>query len=96
VCVYYYRPDNSIYLFNDAGNAVTSALLGSATILENSQCNIYCADTTVSGSGNNLTLSFRIELKTATMGGKTLNAYLYTKDSVASDGYKLKGTISTP
>jgi len=43
-----------------------------------------------------LTVNFRIELKSATMGGKTLNEYLYTRDSIASDGYRTRGTITTP
>src|SRR4051812_37795898 len=45
--VQYVRSTNTLYLMNDAGNQWTSAIAGSASPLQNSQCSIGVAATTI-------------------------------------------------
>ena len=62
--VYFSASSNRIWLNNDAGNNwQTAANLGSSTTLQNSQCTIQVANSSFSGSGNNLTLNLSITFK---------------------------------
>jgi len=71
---------NLLYLLNDAGASWgTGYAPGSANVLENSQCKLYCAETTKSASGNNLTVNWKIEFKPA-VSGQTRKAWLYAID----------------
>jgi hypothetical protein len=80
VYVWYDANANLLYLKNDAGTSWgTGYAPGSAHVPENSQCKLYCAETTKSGSGNNLTVNWKIEFKPA-MSGKTCTAWLYARD----------------
>jgi beta-propeller repeat-containing protein len=91
VCsLYYGRAANTIYLLNDAGTAwLTPAVLGSATTIQNSRCTVYPANSTVSGSGNNLTLNLALSFKAVFAGAK--NIYMEAFDGLDS-GWQLKGT----
>lgn len=97
VYLWYYAPTGAAYLRNDANNSWGApAVLGSATVLENSQCKVYMAGSSVSGSGNDLTLNWQIELKPS-MSGKTLKQMLKAQDgSALTDGFDLAGTFTTP
>jgi hypothetical protein len=89
---YYNRSSNKLYLRNDNN---TSWLGGyspaSSYTIENSYTKLHCAQTSISGSGNTLTVSWSITFKSTFLGVK--NAYLYVKDnSGLYDGFKQKGT----
>src|SRR5581483_10368481 len=58
--LYYDRMQNIFNLENDAGTASQSAVLGTSTTLENSQCSVAASSATVSLSGSVLTLSVAI------------------------------------
>ena len=92
VYVTYNANTNLLYLRNDANTSWgTGYALGSAKVLENSQCKLYCAETTKSGSGNNLTVNWKIEIKPS-MAGKICKAWLYANDDEGmSSGWTLMG-----
>src|SRR5258708_887894 len=73
----YERVANRLYLLNDGASSFGPAgTPGMAATLSNSQCSINAASTTVSGGGNNLTLSVPITFASSFAGAK--NVYLWT------------------
>ncbi len=92
VLLMYDRPGNKLYLKNDANNSWGTGYVPGANItLQNSQCYVYVKDTTVSPSANNLTVNWRIALKSAHVA-KLLNAYMYVQDvGGLADGWGLMG-----
>ncbi|MDP2766176.1 MAG: hypothetical protein Q8O41_01805, partial [Candidatus Methanoperedens sp.] len=89
---YYNRNTNKLYLRNDANTAWLGGYsLGSSHIIENSYAKLDCSKTTVSGSGNILTVKWVITFKAASVGVK--KTYLFVKDNAnASSGWVQKGT----
>ena len=80
------RTVNKLYLFNDAGTGyVGSCTPGVAGSLSNTRGTLNCAATTVSGSGNNLTVNWNITPKAAFASATTRNLYLYARDIVQCD-----------
>jgi hypothetical protein len=93
--VQYSAVTNTIYLHNDADTGVTSAPLGSAGSLSNSQCSLNVGASTSSGSGNNLTLNVLLTFTPSFAGAK--NVYMASVN--ASDvfsGWIAKGTWTVP
>jgi uncharacterized repeat protein (TIGR01451 family) len=87
----YSQNDNLILLYNNAATAVTSATPGSATVLSNSQCSVSAAQSTVSGSGNNLVVSLAITFASGFSGAK--NNYVYAVDHAnQTSGWQQVGT----
>ncbi|MBI5694646.1 MAG: S8 family serine peptidase [Nitrospirae bacterium] len=77
----YDRVKNLLYLLNDAGNAwLGGHAPGSTAIVSNSRGTLDCSKTTVSTSGNELTVSFNIKPAVGYYGKKP--TYLYAYDSV--------------
>ena len=73
--IYYSRASNEFYLENDAGTGWSSPMtLGTAGNLPNSQCIINVGASSVSTSGNNLTLSLALTFQSAYAGAK--NTYM--------------------
>jgi hypothetical protein len=91
-CLFYYnRPTNALLLLNDAGTAWTPAALGAAGTLQNSQCAIAMgSSTTVSSSGNTLTINVAITFKPSFSGAK--NFYQYAAGSSSNSGWQTRGT----
>jgi hypothetical protein len=56
-CYFEFDQPNAILLMSDDGTTWSTATVGSATVLQNSQCSIHANVVTVSGSGNTLTIS---------------------------------------
>ena len=84
--VEYSRPANTLYLLNDAGIVWSPAIIGSATVLSNSQCSVNAATTTAILSGNNLTLALPVTFASADGGAKTI--WGYAAGSVANSGWQ--------
>lgn len=84
-----------LYLRNDENTAWLGGLApGAAQIIENSQCRLYCAETAVAGSGQNLTINWKIEFK-ATLASKRCAVSMLVKDDAArQDGWDQMGTIT--
>jgi subtilase family serine protease len=84
--VFYYPASNALYLKNNANNGVIGPLTpGSLSSLSNSQCILAGAGTSVSTSGNTLTVNFALTF-TGTFNGSK-NVYLGANSANASSGW---------
>jgi len=93
--LYYSAVTNQISLLGDNGTAWQAASLGSATTLQNSQCSIDVGSTTVTTSGNTLTLNVPMTFQPAYAGAK--NTYLYAMDELGSNsGWQREGGWTVP
>jgi hypothetical protein len=94
-CTASYDPaGNSLSLMNDSGSAWVAGPLGSGSV-SNSQCTIDLASSSVSSSGNNLTLTLAIRFTPAFAGDK--NTYLRaTTDGGANTDWQARGTWTVP
>ena len=95
-CLLYYNvAANLINLAQNSGTAWASATPGAATTLQNSQCSLNVASTTVSLSGNTLTLTLPMTFLPAYAGAK--NIYMYAADiSGSNSGWQQPGTWTVP
>jgi hypothetical protein len=86
------RRANKLYLFSDDGTALLGGYApGSANIITNSQGTLNCADTTVTHSGNTLTVNWNFTPVAAFTG--TQNLYLLATDSEgANSAWQTLGT----
>jgi hypothetical protein len=90
----YYPGSKSLYLVNDASSGwVGSVTLGQSGTVQNSQCTVNAGTSSVSGSGNNLTLNVALSFP-ASFGG-TKNIYMDAFDGTDS-GWQQKGTWTIP
>jgi hypothetical protein len=91
-CMLYYSvATNQINLLNDNVTAWLPATLGAASPLQNSQCSVNVAATTVLLSGNTLILNLAMTFQAEFAGSK--NIYLYAGDlSGANSGWRELGT----
>jgi hypothetical protein len=95
-CMLYYQPAaNQLNLLNDAATAWVAGTPGAATTLQNSQCSVNLAGTTVTPNGNTLTLNLAMAFKPAFDGAK--NVYMYDSDmSGSNSGWQQEGTWTVP
>jgi hypothetical protein len=95
-CVLYYQPStNQVNLLNDAGNSWTAATPGAVTTLQNSQCSVNLASTSVTPSGDNLTLNLPMTFQPAYAGAKNID--MYAADTSGSNtGWIQRGTWTVP
>jgi hypothetical protein len=93
--VLYDANTNLLYLRNDANTGWgTGCAPGYASVLQNSQCKLYCADTTVVTNGNNRTVNYVIEIK-PTQAGKTFQEWMWVADKLnANSGYVSMGSVT--
>jgi hypothetical protein len=93
--LFYYRPNNAIYLTNDPGTAwQTPVTLGQSGTLQNSQCSVNTAASSASGNGNILTLTLSLTFKAAFSGAK--NIYMEVYDGAGDSGWQQRGTWTVP
>lgn len=85
-CWVQYDPaTNSLYLETNGGNGLTTALTpGSASTISNSQCTLSGTGTTVTSSGNDVTVTFNLTFSGTFTGNQ--NVYLYSAGSNANNG----------
>lgn len=88
--IYYHRPTATLYLLND-GQTWLPGALGAATSLQNSQCSIDLAASTVSASANTLTLNLAVTFKPTYAGTKNIYMYAANSNNVIS-GWQYRGT----
>ena len=89
---YYTSSSNGIFLVNDAGNAATGPLTpGSAAALSNSQCTISGTGSSATGTGNTLSLTLAISLKSSFAGVQKLYGYAADNGGQVS-GWQQLGT----
>ncbi len=88
--VTYIRAQNSLALMTDAGTApVTTITPGSGT-QQNSQCTLNGSGSSVSASGNLLTLNFAITFKNAFLGPKKI--YMQATNPYGTTAWQAEGT----
>ena len=93
--VYYQSATNQLNLLNDAATAWLVATPGTAAAIQNSQCSLSMAATTVTRSGNTLTLTLATTFKPAYAGAK--NVYQYATDvSGSNSGWQQLGAWIVP
>jgi M6 family metalloprotease-like protein len=86
--------NNTLYLLNNAGNAWTSATLGSANVLSNSQCSVNAATATVVPSGTGLSLSLPVTFAAGYAGSKSV--FTYAAGTSANSGWQTVGSWIVP
>jgi hypothetical protein len=93
--LYYNVALNQINLMNDAGTLSIEATPGTATTLQNSQCSLNVAATTVAVSGNALTWNLPLTFQPGFAGAK--NTYMYATDTAGSNsGWQQRGAWTVP
>jgi len=92
----YVRPLNGVYLVNDTGDALLPLLpLGGSGTVSNSQCSVSAAGSSVSASGNYLTLTLNLAFKPAFAGNRVF--YVAARDTVEhNSGWQAMGTWTVP
>ena len=95
-CMLYYQPStNQLNLLNNAATAWQAATPGASTTLQNSQCSVNMAATTVTLNGNTLTLNLAMTFQTGYAGAK--NVYMFAMDlSGSNSGWQQEGTWTVP
>jgi hypothetical protein len=93
--VTYDQPSNSFSLTNDAGTASTSLPVGSSGSLSNSQCTLRVPGSSVTGSGNTLTVSFAVTFLTSSPPGESILAKALAVSGASSQWENL-GTWNSP
>ena len=93
--LFYHRPTNAIYLTNDLGTAwQTPVTPGQSGTLQNSQCSVNPLSSSVSGSGNTLTINITITFKTGFSGTKFI--YMEVYDGAGDSSWQQRGSWTTP
>lgn len=88
----HYRRDQRLLFLYNGTTQVGGYAPGSPNVIETPYGKLYCNQTTVSGSGNNLTVNWKVSFKPTVSGQK--NVYLSSSDTKgASSGVVQKGTI---
>jgi hypothetical protein len=88
---HYRRDQNLLFLYNGT-TQVGGYVPGSANVIETPYGKLYCNQTTVSGSGNNLTINWRVSLNSTMLGTKY--AYMSCGDMYGVSSSTInKGTI---
>ena len=88
--LYYNQAANQLNLLNDAGTAWTPATPGAGATLQNSQCSVNLSSTTVTPSGNNLTISLPLTFKAGFAGAKQV--WMYAAGSTLNSGWQQLGS----
>jgi hypothetical protein len=93
--LFYDSTANQINLMNDAGTGWTAAAPGAATTLQNSQCAVSAAASSVTLNGNTFTWNLAMTFQAAYAGAQ--NIYMYTADvSGSNSGWQQLGTWTVP
>ena len=86
----YTRASNTISLASDAGAWQTGLTIGGAGTSSNSQCTINAGASSVSASGNTLTLNLALSFSSGFAGAK--NIYMDVKNATLDSNWSQKGT----
>ena len=80
-CWFYYD-GTLLYLYNDAGTGAGTVTIGSSGTASNSQCSVNGGASTVSKSGNNLTMNLALTFTSSFAGSK--NTWMEVYDGLSS------------
>ena len=90
----YNQPANTLSLLTDAGAAPNASISPGSGNQQNSQCTLNGAGSSVSFSGNTLTLKLSIGFQPAFNGAK--NVYLQAANPLAANSWQQMGTWTVP
>jgi hypothetical protein len=90
--LYFGNSSRTIQLAGDSGSFAGAAVIGSPGTLQNSQCAVDAGASSVTVSGNTLTLTLALSFKTAFAGAK--NVYMEVQNSSFDSGWALRGTYT--
>ena len=91
--VYYVQSSNLLYLENAAGSGAQGSVApGSTSTVSNGYCQISGIGSSVTASGNNLTVNVNITFKSTFTGAKTIYMNAVSNEGETSGGLKAKGT----
>jgi hypothetical protein len=90
----YYRASNTLKLLTDSGGQPSSAITPGSGTAQNSQCTLNGASSSVSLSGNTLTLNLSLSFQSAYAGAK--NVYMEAVGSSGSAPWQQKGAWTIP
>jgi hypothetical protein len=90
----YTHASNTISLASDAGTWQSGLSVGSSGTSSNSQCAINAGASSVSMSGNTLTLNLALSFASGFAGAK--NIYMDVKDATLDSGWSQKGAWTVP
>ncbi len=77
---YYAATNNLLFFLNDAGTGFLGGFApGSNNVISNARGSLDCSKTTVTRSGNNITIAWNVT-PTAQLSGLRLNCFLFTRD----------------
>jgi hypothetical protein len=93
--VYHERATNRLHLLNDAGTAWSSQIVGRTATLQNSYCAINVGSSSVSISGQLLTLKVALTFKSPFRGTKNIQMFANGSEGLAS-GWQTLGTWIVP
>ena len=91
--VTYNRAQNTLALLTDAGAAPATTITPGSGTQQNSQCTLSGAGSSVSSSGNTLTLSLSLAFQAAFTGSK--NIYMDATDPFGTSAWQLEGAWVT-
>ena len=93
--LYLNRAASAIYLASDAGTVWQGPVtLGTSGTLQNSQCTLSGAGSSLSGSGTTLTLNVALTFKGAFSGSR--NIYMEVANATGDSGWQQRGTWTVP
>jgi hypothetical protein len=91
----FHVPTNSVLLLNDAGNGyIGGVVLGSTSVIENSQCRIKAQQSSAEVNGTDLALNLMLEFKTGFAGDRVI--YVSAQDDVGTSGWQSIGSWTVP
>jgi hypothetical protein len=94
-CYFYYsRASNALYLANDAGAWQGPVTVGGSGTLSNSQCSVNAGTSSMSVSGNTLTLNLAVSFEAGFAGAK--NIYMEVQNATVDSGWSLHGAWTVP
>jgi hypothetical protein len=90
---FYAATNNLLFFLNDAGTGFLGGFApGSNNVISNSRGSLDCANTTVTKTGNTITIAWRIAATTE-LSGLRLNCFLFTRDKAnLIDNFEAFGT----
>jgi Beta-propeller repeat len=90
----YYRASNTLRLLTDSGGQPSGSLTPGGGSQQNSQCTLNGAGSSVTTSGNTLTLNLSLTFQPTFPGLK--NVYMDASDALGTSGWQLNGTWTVP
>jgi hypothetical protein len=92
--LYYARASNQVYLATDAGAWQGSLTVGASGTMANSQCTVNAGASSVTASGNNLTLNLAVTFTSGFAGAK--NIFMEVQNATQDSGWSQFGAWTVP